>query len=158
MKIKVALAVLAFIWGVSFSGEGQELSPDAPKDKPNGVNAEQAAAMDRAIAPYVAKARATYPDAKKRYLAGLPPKNIFFVTVRLHDRNGIFEQAFIAVRGIENGKITGTIANDLQIVKDYRNGDKYVCSENDILDWTISKPDGTEEGNYVGKFLDTYKP
>ena len=30
--------------------------------------------------------------------------------------------------------------------------------ESDVLDWTISKPDGTEEGNFVGKFLDTYKP
>ena len=28
----------------------------------------------------------------------------------------------------------------------------------EVLDWTISKPDGTEEGNFVGKFLDTYRP
>jgi hypothetical protein len=30
-------------------------------------------APKKAEAPYIAKARATYPAAKKRYLAGLPP-------------------------------------------------------------------------------------
>lgn len=28
--------------------------------------------------------------------------------------------------------------------------------ETDMLDWPITRPDGTEEGNFVGKFLDTY--
>lgn len=27
--------------------------------------------------------------------------------------------------------------------------------EKDIIDWLISKPDRSEEGNFVGKFLDT---
>jgi hypothetical protein len=30
--------------------------------------------------------------------------------------------------------------------------------EKDVYDWTISRPDGSEDGNYVGKFLDTYHP
>ena len=33
-----------------------------------------------------------------------------------------------------------------------------VVPELEVLDWTVSKPDGTEDGNFVGKFLDTYKP
>ena len=28
-------------------------------------------------------------------------------------------------------------------------------NEKDILDWLIAKPDGSEEGNFIGKFLDT---
>jgi hypothetical protein len=31
-------------------------------------------------------------------------------------------------------------------------------SEAELLDWLITKPDGSEEGNVVGKFLDTYRP
>jgi hypothetical protein len=27
-----------------------------------------------------------------------------------------------------------------------------------LLDWLITRPDGTEEGNVVGKFIDTYRP
>lgn len=30
-------------------------------------------------------------------------------------------------------------------------------AESMLIDWTISKPDGTEEGNYIGKFLDDYQ-
>ena len=59
---------------------GSELATDAPVDKPFSWTEAQAAALERAIAPYVAKARETYPEAKKRYLAGLPPKHTFFVT------------------------------------------------------------------------------
>ena len=31
-------------------------------------------------------------------------------------------------------------------------------AESDLLDWVIRKPYGSEEGNVVGKFLDTYNP
>jgi hypothetical protein len=37
-------------------------------------------------------------------------------------------------------------------------GDRYATAETELLDWLITKPDGTEEGNVVGKFLDTYQP
>jgi len=159
MKIKALLVIFALSSGLQHAVVAQELSPNAPKDQPAGYTThEQVTAMDRAIAPYVAKARATYPDAKKRYLAGLPPGNIFFVTVRLHDKNGVFEQVFIAVRSIKADLITGTIASDLEAVKEFKKGQEYSCKEADILDWLISKPDGSEEGNYVGKFLDTYHP
>jgi hypothetical protein len=36
-------------------------------------------------------------------------------------------------------------------------GDPYKLSERDLTDWLISKPDGSEEGNVVGKFLDEWK-
>ena len=39
----------------------------------------------------------------------------------------------------------------------YRGGDAYSFPETDLIDWTISKPDGTEEGNFVGNFLDSYQ-
>jgi hypothetical protein len=72
--------------------------------------------------------------------------------------SGVLEQVFIAVERINDGKITGTISSNLALVKDYKRGQRYTLAETDLLDWLISKPDGTEEGNFVGKFLDTYKP
>lgn len=134
------------------------LAPNAPKDKPVEAIADQFAAFERAIAPYVAKARATYPDVKKRYLAGLPPKHIFFLTTRLHDKAGTIEQVFIEVRSITDGKVTGIIASDINDVVGFKRGDPYTFPEREMLDWLIAKPDGTEEGNRVGIFLDTYKP
>lgn len=42
-------------------------------------------------------------------------------------------------------------------LRGFKKGDKLKVEEKDVLDWTISKPDGTEEGNVIGKFLDTWK-
>ncbi len=53
---------------------------------------------------------------------------------------------------------TGTIGvPDLQIIRTHKFGDAYSFREDDLMDWTIARPDG-EEGYVVGKFLDTYRP
>lgn len=135
-----------------------QLAPNAPEDKPHALEQAQIAAFDRAIAPHVAKARATYPAARQRYLSGLPKGHTFFVTTRLYDKEGRWEQAFIQVSSIADGKVHGRIASELTLVTALRNGEMYSFPEADLLDWLISKPDGSEEGNVVGKFLDTYRP
>jgi len=140
-------------------GKGVYVSPDAPKDKPTHVRGTEATRkFDEAIKPYVEKARKSYPDAKRRFLKGLPPKHSFFVTTRLYDDTGAFEQVFVAVREIKGGRIKGLIWSDILTVRGYKYGDSYSLREADLLDWMIAKPDGTEEGNFVGKFLDTYNP
>jgi hypothetical protein len=134
-----------------------QLAPNAPQDKPGGLTAEQTNAFERAIAPYVAKARASYPEAKNRFLAGLPRGQAFFLTTRLHDKDGKWEQVFIAVERIKDSKVTGSISSDLNTVKGFKRGQKYTFPESELLDWLITKPDGKEEGNFVGNFLDTHK-
>ena len=93
----------------------------------------------------------------QRFLKGLPVKHSFFITTRLRDNTGNGEQVFIAVSEIKNSIIKGVIWNDLQASSRYKLGDKYSFPESELLDWTITKPDGTEEGNFVGKFLDEYQ-
>lgn len=157
-KIKVMKSALVLLLLVSFAGlASAQLAPNAPEDKPWSVKTGGAAEFDRAIAPYVAKALATYPEAKKRFLAGLPPKHTFFLTTRLRDADGRWEQSFIAVESISQGVVTGIIASDLNGVKGYKAGDRHTFPEDEMLDWLISRPDGTEEGNVVGIFLDTYQ-
>jgi len=55
-------------------------------------------------------------------------------------------------------KIYGRIANKLDVIKTHHQWDKISFPESEIMDWTIVLADGSEEGNVVGKFLDTYKP
>jgi hypothetical protein len=134
------------------------LSPDAPADRPHAVYDEnELHAYEQAIAPYVAKAKETWPDAKRRFLAGLPPHHIFSVTTRLYDAQGHAEFVFVRVQWIKDGIISGQIATQLELIRAYKPGDPYSFREENLLDWTISRPDGTEEGNVVGKFLDTYQ-
>jgi len=164
MKLTQIALLFALVFGGAAVGLAQkpeklpELAPNAPADKPSPVSSAEQKAFDDAIKPYVEKARKTYPEAKERFLAGLPPKHFFFVTTRLHDSTGHWEQVFIAVKEIKDGMITGLIASDIETVSGYKARDSYSFPEAELIDWTVSKPDGTEEGNFVGKFLDTYKP
>ena len=127
---------------------------NAPKDEPVQVStsAEQDE-MERAIAPYIEQARKSYPDAKKRYLAGLPAKHRFSVVTKLHSP-GRVEAVFVTVTGIKGDQITGRIDSDVRGVAGYKAGDSYTLSERDIVDWVIVRPDGSEEGNLVGKFVE----
>src|SRR5690242_16441324 len=74
-----------------------------------------------AIAPYVAKARATYPTAKRRYLAGLPPSYSFAVRKHLIEPSTHrMEGVYIEVAAIKGGKIYGRIANDVNLPSFHR--------------------------------------
>jgi hypothetical protein len=134
------------------------LSPDAPPDRPHPIPREKWAAYDEAIAPHVAEARKTWPDARRRYLNGLPTGHVFFVTTRLRDSEGHWEQSFIRVHSIRDRTITGVIASHLVAVTGYQFNQSYSFDEAELLDWMVARPDGSEEGNVVGKFLDTYRP
>lgn len=131
------------------------LATNAPKDKPVSASGARMAEVKRGMAPLIEKARQTYPDAKKRYLAGLPRGESFFVTAVLRDSEGTQEQVFIAVSTIKDGKISGKIASDILTVQGFKRGQAYSLDEADLVDWLISKPDGSEEGNFVGKYLDS---
>jgi len=134
-----------------------KLPPNAPKDRPVDVRGTTEIDEYRAaIAPYVAKGRQTYPEAKRRYLAGLPHGQTFLVVTNLHDKAGTTEQVFVAVAKVLDGRITGRIATDNLTVIGYKKGDLYSFPESDLIDWLITHPDGTEEGNVVGKFLDEW--
>ena len=132
------------------------LSPNAPEDKPRALEADELQAFEAAIAPYVAEAKKTYPAARARFLQGLPSGQHFFVTTRLYDDSGNFEQVFIAVQTIGNDKVSGLIASNLRRITEYKAGDLYSFPETEVMDWLISYPDGPEEGNFIGKYLDSY--
>jgi hypothetical protein len=129
------------------------LSQNAPDDRP--VMARSLEEFENAIAPYVAQAKATYPQAKQKFLSGLPEGEFFFLTTQLVDKKFNFEQVFVAVESIHNGQVTGKIASEIMCVKGYRLGNEIIFPEIQVVDWLITKPDGSEEGNIVGKFLDT---
>ena len=119
------------------------------------------AQYDHAIAPHVAQARATYPAAKKRFLAGLPRGYTFSVWLRLYEKDQskkiiYFEDCFVSVVRIADGHIYGRLENKPRMVHGYSMGDRVVGEESEIRNWMIEHLDGTEEGNVVGKFLEKH--
>ena len=139
------------------------VAPNAPQDRPIPMDSCLLAATDSATAPLVAEARATYPRAKARFLAGLPPRQSFFVVTYLRDSLDHWERVFIAVDSIVPGasgdqQIIGRIWNEINVVQGFAPYQRYSFPESDLLDWMISRPDGTEEGNLIGNFLDAWEP
>jgi tetratricopeptide (TPR) repeat protein len=130
---------------------------EGPQDKTlHADSTDKIHRLEEAIKPLIEEARKTLPTAKAKYLKGLPSGDSFSITTKLRDDAGKFEQVFVFVDKWDGTTISGTLGNDVSL-RGFKKGDKLKVEEKDVLDWTISKPDGTEEGNVIGKFLDTWK-
>ncbi|HEU4877839.1 MAG TPA: hypothetical protein VFT21_00210 [Gemmatimonadaceae bacterium] len=164
LGIHAIVRVIAFLVIAGFPAalEAQktpELAPNAPPDKPVPIIDDcQMKHFTRSMQPFVDSARATWPAARARFLNGLPPGNTFFVTVRLTDQDKRVEQVFLVVDSVRNDRLFGRIRSPIQLVRGYRYGQPYDLRETEIIDWMVARPDGSEEGNVVGKFMDTYRP
>lgn len=64
------------------------------------------------------------------------------------------EQVFVRVVSWHGDQIEGTLNSEVKL-NNYSQGEPLLVLEKDVVDWTILRPDGSEEGNVVGKFLDT---
>src|SRR5438093_1187613 len=109
---------LFLVFLCSTSALAQKWQGKEPGNETGPVNGE---AYQKASAPYVAKARATYPAAKKRFLAGLPPKHTFYVWTRLYQeaakgQRPRAEDVFIEVHTIKGGQVYGAIANTPDLI------------------------------------------
>jgi hypothetical protein len=146
MKTNSILLAIALTLGASTVAIRQQPKPDiyvapnAPKDKPVNADASQAEQIQAAIKPYIEKAKTTYPQAKARFSSGLPPKHTLFVTIRLYDASKRFEQIFIAVKEIKDGRISGVIASEIHLVSGYREGDVYSFPESELIDGPSVSP------------------
>lgn len=157
--VRVLLLLLLGAPAIAAAQRPVELAPNAPPDRPVSATQRcQLRVMFEAMAPYAAQARATYPAARGRFVVGLPPRHTMFVTTRLSDAAGRIEQVFVAVDSIRGDTIAGRIWSPIHVVSGYRYRQPYQFPDSLLVDWMIARPDGTEEGNVVGKFLDTYRP
>lgn len=150
-KLKIAgLLLLLVLFQVSVA----QMSENAPVDDPMIFNStKDGNDFNARIAPLIVRARNTWPDAKARFL-----KNrsiLLFVSYKLVDQQKRAETVFVRVKSLAAGFITGAIASEIGIVSGYREGDELIIPENQIMDWTISLPDGREDGNLIGKYIDS---
>jgi hypothetical protein len=126
-----------------------------PEDRPVSVSDQDSLReFEEALRPCIARARETYPAARERFSEGLPPGHTFYVVARVSDAKGRFEQVFVRVDALEGRVAEGVIASEIQLVEGFAHGDRISVGEDDVLDWLISRPDGGEEGNLLGKYLD----
>ncbi len=148
--MRLITSLLLFIVPTAFAQTRDH--PKLPPDNPiRATDTQRANDLDRAAAPYIVKARKSYPSAKKRFLAGLPPGYLFSLTTKLWDRSHTrFEVVFVVADKI-------SVASQTILPVGHNFGDRIDFPEAEIMDWTIVHPDGTEEGNVVGKFMESHQ-
>lgn len=112
---------------------------------------------EKVFQPLIAQARKTLPEAKARFLKGLPKGYTFSVTTKIYDQNKKFEQVFVIVKSWSGDRIEGILNNEVRL-PGYKLGQALTVYEKDVLDWTIVSPKGEEEGNLIGKFIDKNLP
>ena len=122
-----------------------QTAPSISRDPPSPESAS--GSHDQGLAkldPRSVLARAKFPEAKRRFLKGLPRGYKLYV---LSVVGGIPD----VVEKIESGKIFGRWPENVQAV-DYEERTRvYTYPEEDMADWAIVRPDGvTEAGDFTG--------
>ncbi|MBL8741577.1 MAG: hypothetical protein JNK04_10800 [Myxococcales bacterium] len=132
-------------------------SADLPRLASNAP-ADQVVSTDpRADAEYqrlVQKARAELPDIRKRFQGGLPQNHHLFITTVVRGTDSA-EQLFVSVRDWSNAEVVDGLIASQPHTPGYAAGDVIKVALADVIDWTISRPDGSEEGNALGKYLES---
>jgi len=109
--------------------------------------------LDAVIPAPILRARRSLPQIKQRYLLGLGSDEKLFLTARIFDKSGVFEQVFAEVQDWSRDSVIAVIANDLDAVREYQKGQTITFSEKHVLDWIVTRPDGSAEGNFVGRYI-----
>jgi hypothetical protein len=141
-----------------------QITPDgresAPKAAPVEARVEEPVRYQPAIAPFISASVASYPDARKRFQDGLPRKTYLFVSVRLGGGGGPPGMATIRVSSIDDrkGLIYGRALEDVKGRFGIRQDDDVTVHEADVIDWKITHPDGSAEGDAVGKYIAALGP
>ena len=121
--------------------------------EPRVISRAEYIEISHKMKPHIAKARKTLPLIKQRYQQRLPEGEQLVLTVELYDPDGSFELVPVKVQDWYADQILGSIAGRLFILQSYRQGDYLNFKEDAVADWMITKPDGSKEGDYVGRFL-----
>lgn len=126
----------------------------AAEDKLFGMNSE----LEKRIAPYFEKAKKTFPAIKKKYIAGdyIREKRQLNVQINLVDKDGTKEMAFIVVTWCAGNRFQGIVANDIQLLREYKYGDTVSFVQDQVKNWVVVDSLGNEEGNFVGKAIEAF--
>ena len=152
LRRPLALSLVCAV-GIPLQLAAQSGAP--PQDRPFATDSAATVCLNLAIQSRVDHAHRTFPAARERFQEGLPAGHRFYVTMRLRDTVGRMEQVFMAVDSLTDARLYGSVASQIGLIQGYQYGQRITVPTDSILDWLISRPDGTEEGNFVGNYLDT---
>lgn len=146
-KFKLFQTVFFFVLALYVGGFAAE-------DKLFGMSPE----MSKVIVPYIEKAKATFPEVKKKYIAGdyVRENRELNVQIDLASKDGTKEVAFVRVVQCQGNRFQGVLANKIEVVKEYKTGDTISFTQDRVMNWVVVDSLGNEEGNFVGKAIEAF--
>ena len=108
---------------------------------------------ETALADPVREALRTLPQAKKKFLAGLPDGDQFLLSVRVAASDTSFRQASARVLGWRGNTVQALLLPAGSATPTEPTPVSF--PETAVVDWTLLRASGREEGNYVGRYTDT---
>jgi hypothetical protein len=108
---------------------------------------------DDALAAGIAKARASYGEARKAFADGLPRGERFLVRMRIAGPDGKACYPILRVRTIVDGTIKAKVMVVPKGIDSLSYGQDVDVAEGEIIDWAIAKADGSEQGDSLAKTL-----
>ena len=110
---------------------------------------------ETALADPVREALRTLPQAKKRFLAGLPDGDQFLLSVRVAASDTSFRQVSARVLGWRGNTVQALLLLEAADAGTPTEPLPVSFPEAAVIDWTLLRASGREEGNYVGRYIDT---
>ncbi len=108
-----------------------------------------------ALADPVREALRTLPQAKKKFLAGLPDGDQFLLLVRVAASDTSFRQASARVLGWRGTTVQALLLPAAADSATPTEPTPVSFPETAVVDWTLLRASGREEGNYVGRYNKT---
>ncbi len=159
MKIPTAF-VRPLLAGVTLLAAGPAFAQAPPPvvltaaTAPAGVR--PALARDESVlADPVREALRTLPQAKKKFLAGLPTGDQFLLSVRVIAGDTSFRQVSARVLGWHGSTVQALLLPGAADSAGPGEPVPVSFPEAAVVDWTLLRASGREEGNYVGRYADT---
>ncbi|WP_210514032.1 hypothetical protein [Hymenobacter terricola] len=110
---------------------------------------------ETALADPVREALRTLPQAKKKFLAGLPNGDQFLLSVRVIATDTSFRQVSARVLGWHGTTVQALLLPGAADSAAPTEPTPVSFPETAVVDWLLLRASGREEGNYVGRYTDT---
>lgn len=99
------------------------------------------------------RAKAKIPELRKLFLAGLPLNTHLLIKFPFDSQDGQREWMWVEITKWKGDNIDGLLQNDPRFVMTLKAGQKVSKNINDMFDYILYKPDGSQEGNETGKII-----